>query len=144
MKKFLLISSLLLCGLAAYCAAPLMTVSALTIRLSDQTGRKITKNAHAIFLDTAGAEIVRIDTETRGSWENNLHWWAHSQHRQSKLTPNDARRAVSARVEAEGCKIETVPVVLKRRYEPPSLAPHGGSAAYIGFTFEIDLILQCG
>ena len=31
------------------------------------------------------------------SWDNNLHWWAHSSHPESKLHPDDARRALSHR-----------------------------------------------
>ena len=104
---------------------------------------KITGEAAATFLDSAGTPIVKITPETRGSWDSNLHWWSHSSHPTSNLRPADAKRATSVLVEAKGCDAATLPVTLEQSYEAISLAPHGGGAAYFIYKFEKSVVLQC-
>lgn len=143
MKKIALGLLALIAVSLAYCSVPLTSVATLTIAVTDQSGRKITSGATATYLDGDGATIVTIKNKTRGSWDNNLHWWSHSEHRTSILRPKDAKRAVSVRIEAENCEPATFPVKLNREYEALSFAPHGGGSAYFIFRFETSAMLQC-
>ena len=144
MRKFLLALFLLPLGSMAYCSLPLNSVAVLTLTLSDQTGAKIEADATATYRDADGAPIVTITSEMPASWDNNLHWWSHTQHSTSTLRPDDARRAATVEVAAKGCEAVTVPVELVRHYEALSLSPHGGGAAYFIYRFERDVVLQCG
>jgi hypothetical protein len=144
MRKFLLILFLLSLGSMAYCSLPLTSVAVLTVALSDQAGRKIEADAAATYFDADGAPILRITFETPSSWDNNLHWWSHSEHRTSTLRPADAKRAATAEVTAKGCAAARIPVALERHYEPLSFAPHGGGAAYFIYSFDREVVLQCG
>ncbi len=139
LKKSLLAVFLLIVATLVTCALPLTSVATLTLSVTDQTGRKITGDASATFLDAARASIVRVTPQ----WDNHIHWWSHSSHASSTLRPADAQRAVSARVEAKDCEPQTVPVVLQRRYQPPSVMPHGGGPAYYHYTFERAVVLRC-
>jgi hypothetical protein len=130
------IVAILLCVLVGYCALPLTSVSAITIALEDRNGGKITANARASFLDDDGREIVEVALGELPSWDNNIHWWAHSSHKESKLRPDDARRARSAVISAQGCAPLTVPIALQGQYVPPSLSPHGGGRAYMLYEFK--------
>ena len=143
LKRFATFLALLLCLLAGYCALPLTSVSAITLVLENQGGKKIVSNARAAFLDVDGWEIVEIDLGEPPSWDNNIHWWAHSSHETSKLRPEDARRARSAVVSAQGCAPITLPIKLDGRYVPPSLSPHGGGRAYMLYEFNGTARLDC-
>lgn len=140
----LLIPIVSLALLVAYCALPLVTVSAITLTLEDAAGGKIVGPARAHFLDADGREIVTIALGELPSWDNNLHWWAHSSHPESKLHPDDARRARSVLIEADGCVPLTLPVELNSTYVPPSLLPHGGGRAYMLYEFSTIVRLECG
>ncbi len=142
-KKLLLVLLVLVSGAAAYFSLPLTSVAILTVTLTDQTGRKITADATATYLDGTGSPIVNIAFGLP-SWDNNLHWWAHSRHATSTLRPEDAKRAAAVRIEAKGCEAVTIPVTLERSYEPLSLMPHGGGAAYFIYRFDRNVILRCG
>ena len=144
MRKFLLILFLLPLASMAYCSLPLSSVAVLTIVLSDQTGANIEADAAATYLDADGAPIVTITFEMPSSWDNNLHWWSHSQHSTSTLRPDDAKRAAAVEITAKGCETVTVPVELERHYEALSFAPHGGGEAYFIYRFEREFVLQCG
>ena len=143
MKKLLAALLVLIAALIVYFSLPLTSVAVLTTTLSDQTGRKITADATATYLDGPGNPIVSI-TFGLPSWDNNLHWWAHSRHPASTMRPDDAKRAASVRIEAKGCEATSIPVVLERSYEPPSPMPHGGGAAYFIYRFERAVVLRCG
>ena len=144
MRKFLLILFLGPVSATAYCSLPVTSVAVLTLTLSDQTGRKIVADAAATYRDADGAPIVSITFETPSSWDNNLHWWSHSQHATSTLRPDDAKRAASVEISAKGCETATILVALERHYEALSFAPHGGGAAYFIYRFDRDVVLQCG
>jgi hypothetical protein len=144
MRKFLLVLFLLLTSAVGYCSLPLTSVAVLTVTVSDQTGREIEAGAVATYLDANGAGIIRITSDTPSSWGNNLHWWSHSRHATSTLRPDDAKRAATVEVTAEGCEGASIPVVLERQYEPLSFAPHGGGAAYFIYSFEREVVLVCG
>jgi hypothetical protein len=143
MKKLLAVVLVLIAVLAAYFGLPLTSVAVLTVTLTDQNGGKITADASATYLDGGGNAIVTIAFGLP-SWDNNLHWWAHSRHPASRLRPEDAKRAVSVRIEAKGCETVTIPVSLERSYEPPSPMPHGGGAAYFIYRFNGSVVLRCG
>jgi hypothetical protein len=143
LKKFVALLALLLVLLTGYCALPLTSVSAITIALEDQNGRKITANAVASFLDADGREIVDVALGALPSWDNNIHWWAHSSHQDSKLRPEDARRAKSVTIAAQGCAPLTLSIKLKGQYVPPSLSPHGGGRAYMLYEFSETARLDC-
>jgi len=136
--------ALLACLLAGYCALPLTSVSSITVALVDQSGRKITAGAVASFLDADGREIVEVALGELPSWDNNIHWWAHSSHEASKLRPEDARRARSVTISAQGCAPLTLPIGLQSQYVPPSLSPHGGGRAYMLYEFAGTARLECG
>lgn len=140
MKKVLALVLLLLVG---YCAVPLTSVSAITIAVEDEKGGKITANAVASFLDSDGRAILDVAVGEPPSWDNNIHWWAHSSHETSKLRPEDARRVKSALISAEGCAPLKLPVELEREYVPPSLMPHGGGRAYMLYDFTGTARLNC-
>jgi len=135
--------ALLVSLLAGYCALPLTSVSVITIMLEDNNGKQITENAKATFRDADGKAIVEIALGAPPSWSNNIHWWAHSSNSESVLRPADARRAVTAVIEAQGCAPLTLPIELQRRYVPPSLAPHGGGRAYRLDEFSATVRLDC-
>jgi hypothetical protein len=141
LKKALALVLLLLIG---YCAVPLTSVSAITIAVEDEAGGKITANAVASFLDSDGRPILDVAVGELPSWDNNIHWWAHSSHEASKLRPEDARRARSALISAEGCAPLKLPVELQTEYVPPSLMPHGGGRAYMLYDFTGTARLNCG
>ncbi len=101
-------------------------------------------NARAAFLDVDGRTIVEIALGELPSWDNNIHWWAHSSHEDSKLRPEDARRAGSAVISAQGCAPLTLPIELQGQYVPPSLSPHGGGRAYMLYEFKGTARLDCG
>ena len=143
MKKLLAALLVLIAASIAYVSLPLISVAVLTVTLTDQNGGKITADATATYLDGGGKAIVTIAFGLP-SWDNNLHWWSHSRHAESKLRPDDAKRAVSVRIEAKGCETVTIPVNLERSYEPPSPMPHGGGAAYFIYRFDRSVVLQCG
>jgi hypothetical protein len=130
--------------LVAYCTLPLVTVSAITLTLEDAAGGKIVGPARGRFLDADGREIVTVALGELPSWDNKLHWWAHSSHPESKLHPDDARRARSVLIEADGCAPLTLPVELGSTYAPPSLLPHGGGRAYMLYEFSAVVRLECG
>ena len=142
MKKFAVVV-LLVAGVLGYCSLPLTSVASLTVIVTDQTAGKITKDAAVTFLDAADKPITTIRSGTPGSWDNALHWWAHSSHSTSLLHPRDAQRATSARIEARNCDSVTIPVKLARRYESMSVMPHGAGAAYFLYTFEQKVALRC-
>lgn len=144
MKQIAAILALLLCLAAGYCALPLTSVSAITIALEDRGGRKITADARASFLDADGRAIVEVALGALPSWDNNIHWWAHSSHGASILRPEDARRASGVLISAQGCSPLTLPVELQGRYVPPSLSPHGGGRAYMLYEFSATARLDCG
>jgi len=144
MRKILLAVILLPLASMAYCSLPLSSVAVLTLTLSDQTGAKIEADAAATYRDADGAPIVTITFETPSSWDNQLHWWSHSQHTTSPLGPEDAKRAATVEITAKGCETVTLPVALEWGYEPMSFAPHGGSEAYFAYRFDRDVVLQCG
>jgi len=142
-KKPLLALSALIGGGAILLSLPLTSVAVLTVTVLDQNNQKMTANVTATFLDHHGKPIVKITSKTLGSWENNLHWWTHSSHSTSKLRPADAMRATSVLIEANDCGAATLPIKLKRTYEPMSIAPHGGGAAYFIYKFDQSAVLQC-
>lgn len=144
MRKRALIPIAAIVLLLGYCALPLTTVSAITLTLEDEQGGKVAGPARALFLDADGREIVAIALGEQPSWDNNIHWWAHSSHEFSRLRPDDARRARSARIEAAGCAPQTVPVELTGSYVPPSPMPHGGGRAYMLYEFTRTVRLDCG
>ena len=143
LRRSLLALSALICGGAAFCSLPLTSVAVLTVVVLDQNNQKITNYVTATFLDHVGKPIVEITPKTPGSWDNNLHWWAHSSHSTSKLRPADAMRAASVLIVADNCDEATLPVKLERTYEPMSLAPHGGGSAYYVYKFDETVVLQC-
>jgi len=143
MKKIAITVVLLIAVALGYCSLPLSSIATLMIRLTDQTGRKITSGAAVTFLDAAGTPIATVRTGDRGSWDNTLHWWTHSHHSTSAQRTSDALRATSARVTATGCDSATIPVLLVRRYEPIDFAPHGGGPAYYVHTFDSSVVLTC-
>jgi hypothetical protein len=144
LKKVAAILALLLCLPAGYCALPLTSVSAITIAVEDRNGRKITTDARASFLDADGREITAIALGEPPSWDNYIHWWAHSSHETSNLRPADAKRATGAVISASGCAPLTLPIALRGRYIPPSLSPHGGGRAYMLYEFNGTARLDCG
>ena len=143
MKKLFLVILALISGVVVYVNLPLTSVAILTVTVSDQNGREIASDAAATFLDANGAPIIKITSETSGSWDNNLHWWSHTSHSTSNLRPADAMRATSVRIEANDCDAAKLPVELERTYEPMSIAPHGGGAAYFIYRFGRSVVLQC-
>ena len=143
MKKLLAALLIPIGGAVAYFSLPLTSVAVLTVTLTDQTGRKITADATATYLDGIGSPIVSIAFGLP-SWDNNLHWWAHSRHPASKMRPDDAKRAAAVRIEAKSCETATIPVTLERNYEPFNLMPHGAGAAYFIYRFDGNVFLQCG
>ena len=142
-KRLLLVLSTLIGGGAVWLCLPLTSVAVLTITVLDQDNQKMTANATATFLDQYGKSIVKISSKTPGSWDNNLHWWTHSSHSTSKLRPTDAMRATSVLIEANECDAAILPIKLNRTYEPMSIAPHGGGAAYFIYKFDRTVVLQC-
>lgn len=143
MKKLSLAVLILVGGSVALCSLPLTSVAVLTVTLSDQNGDKITTDATATYLDAQDAPIIVITLATRGSWDNNLHWWSHSSHSTSKLRPDDAMRATTVQIEAKACDKAVFDVELDRSYEPLSFAPHGGGGAYFIYRFDREVVLQC-
>lgn len=143
MRKWTLIPIIAAALLLGYCAVPLTAVSAITLTLEDQRGGKIAGPARALFLDADGREIVAVALGEPQSWDNNIHWWAHSSHALSRLRPDDARRARSVRIEADGCAPQAVPVDLSGSYMPPSIMPHGGGQAYMLYEFSRTVRLDC-
>jgi hypothetical protein len=144
LKKIAVLLALLLCLLVGYCAVPLTSVAVITIALEDNNGRQITENAKATFLDAGSKAIVEIALGAPPSWSNNIHWWSHSSNPESVLRPEDARRAASAVISAEGCAPVTLPIQLQRHYVPPSLSPHGGGPAYMLYEYRAPARLDCG
>jgi hypothetical protein len=142
-RRSLLALSALIGGGAILLSLPLTSVAVLTITVLNQNEQKMTANVTATFLDHHDKPIVEITSKTPGSWDNNLHWWTHSSHSTSKLRPADAMRAASALIQASDCEAATLPIKLKRTYEPMSIAPHGGGAAYFIYKFDQSVILQC-
>lgn len=140
MKKALAFLLLLLVG---YCAVPFTAVSSITIAVEDEKGGKITANAVASFLDSDGRAILDVTVGELPSWDNNIHWWAHSSHETSKLRPEDARRARTVLISAEGCAPLKLPIDLQSKYVPPSLMPHGGGRAYMLYEFTGAARLNC-
>lgn len=134
---------LLLCLPVAYCALPLTSVSTITLTLEDEQGGKVAGRARAVFLDADGKEIVAVALGALPSWDNNIHWWAHSSEESSLLRPDDARRVRGVRVEADGCVPLTLPMQVAGSYVPPSIAPHGGGRAYMLYEFTRTLRLDC-
>lgn len=143
MKKGLLVVLVLTAALVVWLSLPLTSVAVLTVTVTDQNDSRIESGVKATYFDGNGKPIVTITPQTRGSWDNNLHWWSHSSHNTSNLRPEDALRAVSVRIEAEGCSPSEAPVKLQRSYEPLSLFPHGGGAAYFLYSFSKGVVLQC-
>lgn len=143
-RKWIIVPILALCLALAYCALPLTTVSAITLTLEDQAGGRIAGPARASFLDADGREIVAVTLGALPSWDNNIHWWAHSSHDSSLLRPDDARRARSVRIEAAGCAPRELPMQVVGSYVPPSLMPHGGGPAYMLYEFSRTVRLECG
>ena len=143
-RKTLLATIAVLCLPVAYCVLPLTSVAQITLTLENQQGGKIAGPARAAFLDADGKEITAVALGTLPSWDNNIHWWAHSSNKASLLHPDDARRTRSARIEAEGCAPNTMPIELSGTYVPPSLLPHGGGRAYMLYEFSRIVRLQCG
>ena len=136
MKKILVFPLCFLGLLVGYCALPLTSVSSVTIALEDQNGKKITGSALASFLDVDGRAIVDIALGELPSWDNNIHWWAHNSSEESKLRPEDARRARSVLVTAQDCAPLTLPIELHGQYVPPSVMPHGAGPAYMLYEFS--------
>ena len=143
MKRFSLLLLILVTGVVAYASLPLTTVAVLTLTLVDQTNRKITNDAEAIYLDGNQVPIVSIKFQSPSSWDNNLHWWSHSHHPTSTLRPESAKQAVWVEITAKDCETVRLPVSLARIYEPPSIMPHGGGTAYFIYSFEKTVVLQC-
>lgn len=144
MRKVLAVLVLLVLAPVGFCSLPLTTVALLTVSVTDQHGARIMAGATATYLDAAGKPIVTISSGDPQSWDNNLHWWAHSSHRTSILRPADAKRAVAVEVAAEGCTSIRLPVALARQYEPLSFAPHGGGPAYLIYRYDAEAPLTCG
>jgi len=142
-KKTLLVLIALIGGGVVLLCLPLTSVAVLTVTVLDQNNQKMTTNVTATFLDRHGKPIIKITSKTPGSWDNNLHWWSHSSHSTSKLRPADAMRATSVLIEAKDCDAATLPIKLKRTYEPMSIAPHGGGAAYFIYKFDQSAVVQC-
>jgi hypothetical protein len=140
LKKVLALVLLLLIG---YCAVPLTSVSAITIAVEDEAGGKITANAVASFLDSDGRAILDVAVGELPSWDNNIHWWAHSSHETSKLRPEDARRVRTVLISAQNCAPIKLPIELQEQYVPPSLMPHGGGRAYMLYDFTGTARLNC-
>ena len=143
-RKRVLVAIIAAALLLGYCALPLTAVSTITVTLEDRQGGKIAGPARALFLDADGREIVAIALGEQPWWDNNIHWWAHSSHETSRLRPDDARRARSVRIEADGCAPQTLPVELSGAYVPPSIMPHGGGSAYMLYEFSVTVRLECG
>lgn len=142
-KKFALVLLALIGAAAVYLSLPLTSVAVLTVTASDQNGQKVTSHAAATYFDAQGTPIAKITPHTKGSWDNNLHWWTHSSHSASNLKPADAKRVASVKVEALDCDALTLPVTLERSYEPMGITPHGGGPAYFIYRFERSVVLQC-
>lgn len=143
-KKIAAVLALLLVLAVGYCALPLTSVATILIEVEDQGGRKITADGGAVFLDAQGDPITEIALGELPSWDNVINWWAHSSNAESRLRPEDARRAVSAVISAQGCAPLTLPIALQRHYVPPSLSPHGGGGAYMLYEFRSTARLACG
>lgn len=143
-KKIAAVLALLLVLAVGYCALPLTSVATILIEVEDQGGRKITADGGAVFLDAQGRPITEIALGELPSWDNVINWWAHSTNAESRLRPEDARRAVSAVISAKGCAPLTLPITLQRQYVPPSLSPHGGGSAYMLYEFRGTARLACG
>jgi hypothetical protein len=144
LKKIAALFALLLGLLLGYCALPLTSVSVITIELEDDRGGKITTGARAVFLDADARPITEIALGELPSWDNVIHWWAHSSNAESRLRPEDALRAVSAVISAQGCAPLALPIALERQYVAPSLSPHGGGSAYMLYEFRGTARLACG
>jgi hypothetical protein len=110
----------------------------------DDRGNKILNDATATFLDENDRKIAEIGLGALPSWDNNIHWWAHSDHPTSTLRPDDARRARSAIIRAPGCGPLRLPIALSSTYNPPSIMPHGGGEAYMLYEFSRTVMLECG
>lgn len=143
MRKLMLALVLLPLLSVGYCSLPLSSVAVLTVTVTDQTGRGIEAGASSTYLDAAGQPIATVTSETPSSWGNNLHWWVHSHHPTSLLRPADARRAVAVEVTAPGCATQRLPVALERSYEALSFAPHGGGPAYLIYSYDRQVDLDC-
>jgi hypothetical protein len=143
LKKLVIVVLLLVAGLVVDYSLPLTSVATLTVVVTDQRAAKIKKDAAVTFLDADGKPITTVRTGDRGSWDNSLHWWTHSERPMNTLTPRDAQRATAARVEARNCESVSIPVRLVRRYEWPSLMPHGAGPAYFHYDFSQAVTLRC-
>jgi len=142
-KKFLCFLALLLL-LPAYCALPLKSVAALTLTVTDRNGAPLKDGVTAAFFDAEGNSLAVIATGTPPSWENNIHWWAHSRYPGKSIGhPRDAKRAVRAVLNAPGCAPLEVPVHVETVYEALSFAPHGGGPAYMYYRFEKTVQMDC-
>lgn len=134
---------IVLCASIALCAVPLTSVSTITLTLVDQAGKPVTTKASATFYDAEKRVITRIALGKFPSWENNIHWWAHSTSAASLLRPRDARRAVSATLTVEHCDSLTIPIALSSEYIAPSAALHGGGVAYMFYNYAAIAQLTC-
>ena len=143
MKKISIVLLALVGAIVGFLCLPLRSVVLLTVTVSDQNGQKVTGDVAATYFDAEGKPIAKITPYTKGSWDNNLHWWAHSSHFASNLRPVDAKRATSVLIEAKDCDGVTLPVRLERKYEPMGITPHGGGPAYFIYRFEQPVVLQC-
>jgi hypothetical protein len=129
--------------LVAFCAVPLTAVSTITLTLVDQDEKPLTTNAAATFYDADKRVITRITLGKFPSWENNIHWWAHSTSAASLLRPSDARSAVRAVLEVDHCVSLTIPIALTGEYIAPSAALHGGGSAYMLYNYAATVHFTC-
>jgi hypothetical protein len=140
-KKPLVLAILFLCLPVAWCSIPMKTVVSIIIHLEDEAGVPLAREASAAFLDAEGKTIISIEGDRGFHW---IHWWASSEFpEQSKLTPDDAKKARRAVVTAKGCESAETPIELERIYEGLSFMPHGGGPAYMYYKLEKTLRLKC-
>ncbi len=143
MKNFMLAVLAILGGTLVFFSLPLTSVATLTITVFDQDHQKITTDINATYFDRDGNEIIEITPQTRGSWDNNLHWWTHSSHQTSMMRPQAGLRATSTQIKAKGCKSTTISVTRNRQYQPLRFSLHGGGTAYLIYNFKQTVVLNC-
>jgi len=130
--------------LVGYCALPLTSVVSIIIHLTDQNGKPVQSKSTGKFLDGAGKTVTEIEGKRFVMEDFAIQWWASSRYpQQSHLTPDDALRVKSVEIAAEGCKPQSLPVTLTQEYNGLSFMPHGGGPAYMYYTFEPTVKLEC-
>lgn len=144
MSRVLLFLSVVLCLLVGYCALPTASVVSIIIHLTDQNGKPVQAKSSGKFLDGESKTVTEIAGKVFVMEDFAIQWWASSKYpQQSHLTPDDALKVKSVEIAAEGCKAFTLPVALKREYMGLSFELHGGGPAYLYYTFEPTVKLDC-